>query len=212
MKPSHLSPFQFSQNPDGSPRLDNFPGLKLNTVEDQGTATGRNWQQELAMPHWFEEWEAMAKLKSDQRHGDLKFVLADESKTNLVGHPRLRPKLISLPTVVPLELAHSGFIVGMVYAYVLGIEEGRTALPSWLNVTLPADLEGDFIIGLAQFVDSDLAEKAKEGVRSGAFTHTGPVVFKPEGAPDGSGAVLQVSLVPGDFPGIANAKILTWSA
>lgn len=206
----HRSLFQFD-NPDGSsPRLENFPNLRLETIEQQATAKGRDWQTELGMPTYFEEWEQMARFRSTARRGDLKFVVADESQTNLPGHPRLQPKLLSLTTVCPLELAHSGFIVGMVYAYVLGIEEGRYALPPWLTLTLP-QTKGDTLVACAQFIDSPMAEKAIEGLRRKIFTHICPTVFRPDGAPEGSGAVLQVSLVPGDFPGIENARVFSFT-
>lgn len=210
MTPSHLSPFQFSEHPDGSPRLDQFPGLKLETVEQQGQVTGRDWQHELGMPHWFEEWEALATITSARRHGELKFVLMDHSATNLPGHPRLNPTLMTLPTVCPLELAHTGFIVGMLYAYILATEEGRPSLPTWLHLTLPPT-EGDVLIGFAQFINSGLAKLAQEGLRRKIFTHVCPTVFKPEGAPDGTGLLVQVSLVPGDYPGIENARIFSFT-
>lgn len=192
-----ISPFQFIRHPDGSMRLKDFPTVTLNTIEQQGTVTGRDWQAELGLPVYFEEWEAMATLKSDTRHGTLTFILMDESPTRLPGHPRLQPKLMSLPTVCSLELGHSGFLIGMVTAYVL--DERRS------------DVEGDFILGHARFFDSPLAEKAMEGVRRKILTHVCPVVYRPDGAPPGSGAVLQVSVVPGDYPGCPNARILDWS-
>lgn len=207
----HLSPFQFQQAPDGSMSLADHPDIRLDTIEGQGTVTGRDWQAELGFPYYFEEWEALAKLRSDAYRGTLTFIIMDESPTRLPGHPRLQPKQIVLPTLCSLELGHSGFVVGMVYAYLLGIDALRTVIPSRLGLTLPAEVEGDFVIGHATFFDSAMAEKAIEGLRRGTFTHTCPVIWSPDGALPGTGALVQVSLVPGDFPGCPNAKVLQWS-
>lgn len=207
----HLSPFQFQQAADGSMSLADHPDIQLTTIEGQGTVTGRDWQRELGFPYYFEEWEELAKLRSDAYRGSLTFIAMDQSETRLPGHPRLQPKLVSLPTICSLELGHSGFVVGMVYAYLLGIDALRTVIPSRLGLNLPAEVEGDYLIGQAAFFDSAMAEKTLEGLRRGIFTHTCPVVWSPDGAISGTGALVQVSLVPGDYPGIANAKILSWT-
>jgi len=146
----------------------------------------------------------MARIRSDARKGTLTFVLMDESKTNLVGHPRMQPKQIALPTQCSLELGHSGFLIGSLYGYFLG------RLPPGFNVPLPT-LEGDFIIGMAHFFDSPLAEKAQEGLQRGIFTHVCPVVWSPPGAPVGTGMLTQTTLTTGDYPGCPHARVLGWS-
>jgi hypothetical protein len=182
-------------------RLADFPALTLNTVEQQGKVAGRDWQQELSLPYYFEEWEALATPKSDAHRGQLTFVLLDESETNLPGHPRMRPTQIVLPTACRLELGHTGFLIGSIGAFFLG--------GALLNIPLPNGLEGDFIIGQATFFDSALAERAQEGLTRGIFTHVCPVVWSTEGASPGTGLVVQVSLVSGDYPGCPNSRVLT---
>lgn len=211
MRPRHLSPFQFEQQPDGSMGLADFAALTLNTIEGQGHVTGRNWQSELALPEFFEQWEAMATPRSDAHRGRMTAALFDEAPTRLVGHPKMQPKQIVLPTACPLELGHSGFVVGGVYGFVLGVEAMRGAVPALLNLTLPAELEGDYILGQATFFDSLLAKKAQEGIQRNIFTHVCPVVWSTEGASPGTGLLVQVSLVCGDFPGCPNSRILNWS-
>lgn len=207
----HLSPFQFQQAPDGSMSLADHPDIRLDTIEEQGTVTGRDWQNELGFPYYFEEWEALAKLRSDAYRGTLTFIAMDQSETRLPGHPRLQPKQIVLPTLCSLELGHSGFVVGFVYAFFLGIDDLRTVISSRLGLNTPAEIRGDYLIGQATFFDSAMAEMAQEGLDRGIFTHTCPVVWSPDGALPGTGALVQVSLVCGDFPGCPNAKVLRWS-
>lgn len=197
----HMSPFQFS-NPDGaSPTLPDFPGLTLHTVEGQGSAVGRDWAKELDMPTYFEEWEALAKCRSDRLWGRVTFVVFDESATRLPGHPRLKPRQIALPFHCSLELGHEGFLVGQLCTYVL------RASPSVRHV----QLEGECLMAEAAFFDSPLAEKAVEGLTRGLFTHVCPVLWAPPGVPVGTGMLVQVSLVPGDYPGCPNARVLEWS-
>lgn len=207
----HLSPFQFKEAPDGSMSLKDHPNVRLDTIEEQGTVKGRDWQSELKLPVYFEEWEALARIKSPFYRGSLTFIVMDESPTRLPGHPRLQPKQIVLSTVCGLELGHSGFVVGMVHSYHLGIDDLQRTLPSRLNVKLPAEVEGDFLIAQATFFDSLLADRALEGLKRNIFTHTCPVLWTPDGAPTGTGALVQVALVPGDYPGCPNAKVINWS-
>lgn len=212
MDQRHLSPLQFSQDPDGTVRLADFPRLALHTIEEQGTADGLAWQQALGLPYYFEEWEALARIRTEASVGSVTFVLMDASPTRLPGQPRLQPKQILLPTVCSLEFGHSGFIVGTVSAYGIGIDATRQAVPSWITSPLPTDLEGDVVVGQARFYDSALAERALEGLRQGLFTHVCPVIWTPEGGELGTGALVQVSLVPGDFPGCPRAHVLSWRA
>src|SRR6185437_10027720 len=84
----HLSPFQFSEMPDGSMGLSNYPHVTLHVVDAQGTVGGRPaWETALKMPRWYEAWESMARLRSEARCGRITFIIMDESTTNLVGHP-----------------------------------------------------------------------------------------------------------------------------
>jgi len=143
----------------------------------------------------------MARLKSDKRRGRLTFLLFDESETNLVGHPRLIPQHIALPTRCPIEIAHEGFLVGEVCAYFLNDPNG---------LSLPA-LEGNYVLASAYLYDSDLSGKVMEAVKHGILTHACPNIWSPPGSPTGTGLLVQISLVPNDLPGCPNARILEWS-
>lgn len=120
----------------------------------------------------------------------------------------MQPKQIVLPVKCSLELAHTGFVIGAVYGFFLGVDAMREALPSLLNLKLPVELHGDYLIGQATFFNSALADKAWEGLVCGIFTHTCPVIWQPAGAPAGTGMLVQTSLVPGDYPGCPNARVL----
>ncbi|MCS6305236.1 MAG: hypothetical protein H8K07_16460 [Nitrospira sp.] len=190
--------------------MKSFRGRTL-TVEQQGSVTARDWAKELGLPTYYEEWEAMARIRSDRLQGRVRFIVCDESETRLAGKPRLRPKQIALPTICALELAHEGFLIGTVYQYSIGIDDLRSVIPSRLGLKAPLDVDGDFIIAEASFVDSALAEKAQEGVRRKILSHCCPVLWAPDGAPTGTGLLVQTSLVPGDYPGCPNARVLGWS-
>lgn len=203
---SHLSPFQFQHAPGESPRLPDFPGLTLQTVQQQGSLTPRDWAKELDVPAtYYEEFEALARFRSDRLQGRLTVILMDEASTRLVGTPRLRPHEIALPTICAVELAHEGFLIGTVRAYYLG------SIPSWLGVPPPTEIEGTYLAADISFVDSALADKAIEGVKRGLFSHVCPLVWSPPGAPVGTGMLVQVTLTTADYPGCPNARVLSWS-
>ena len=86
----------------------------------------------------------------------------------------------------------------------------REAVPALLNVTLAADIEGDYLIGQATLFDSALAEKVQKGLAGGIFTHVCGTVWAAPGAPVGTGLVVQVSLVTGDFTSCHNARIVAF--
>lgn len=210
----HLSPLQFIKKPDGTMGLKGQPSVTLETVEGQGQVKGRDWPSELGLPPFYEDWEVLARPRgmSSRR---LSFVLMDESPTNQKGHPRLRPEMIELPTSCQFELGHTGFVVGIVNCFVpllrsqkLSCNDEPVLLPSSEPFSLPFTPEGSFVVAQAQFYDSGLAEAAWLGITRGIFSHACPVIFKPFGAPADTGTLLQVSLVPGDFPGCPNARIL----
>lgn len=208
--PPHISPIQFAQQPDGSMRLESMPHVTLETIQEQGQVVGRDWQKELGLPQYYEDWELLAR---DTRLSAqyLRFVLMDEAVTRLQGHPRMQPQKVILPQVCPLELGHTSFLIGIVHAFILGFDAARQEIPSMLGIEVPRDLEGDYIIGTAQLFDSLLAQKAWEGLQKNIFTHVCPNVFRPAGEPPGTGLLVQVTLAPGDYPGCPNARILkTW--
>lgn len=211
--PPHISLIQYAQQPDGSMTLKGLPHVTLETIEQQGSVTGRDWQGELGLPTYYEEWEAMAALRSNESRRGLRFVLMDESPTRLAGNPRLQPQRVTLSTTCQLELGHTGFVIGIVHRFVLGFDELRSQIPTMFGIEIPADLEGDFIIGTALLFDSPLAEKAWEGLQRGIFTHVCPALLRPTSEPPGTGQLVQVSLVPGDYPGCPNARVIGgWSA
>lgn len=210
----HLSQFQFEQRQDGKMGIKGHPSVILETVEGQGRVTGRDWQSELFLPKYREDWEALARPRGLSARR-VSFVLMDEAPTNQKGHPRLRPEMIELPTSCQFELGHTGFVVGIVNYFVpllrsqkLSRSDEPMLLPSSEPLSLPFTPEGSFVIAYAQLYDSPLAEAAWLGITRGIFSHACPVIFKPFGAPASTGTLLQVSLVPGDFPGCPNARIL----
>lgn len=206
----HLSPIQFAQQPDGVMRLKNMPNLTLEPIQEQGQVIGRDWQGELELPHYYEEWELMARATGLSARR-LNFVLMDEAVTRLPGNPRMCPQQVTLPQACPLELGHTGFVIGVVFNFFLGSDAAYPQIPRLLGFDVPSDLEGNYIIGTGQLLDSPLAQKAWQGLQQTIFTHVCPNVFRPADALPGTGQLVQVTLTPGDYPGCPNARVLqTW--
>jgi hypothetical protein len=210
----HLSPLQFIKKPDGTMGLKGQPSVTLETVEGQGQVKGRDWQSELFLPKYREDWEALARPRGLSARR-VSFVLMDEAPTNQKGHPRLRPEMIELPTSCQFELGHTGFVVGIVNYFVpllrsqkLSCSDEPVLLPSLEPFSIPFTPEGSFVVAHARLYDSPLAEAAWLGITRGIFSHVCPIIFRPFGAPADTGTLLQVSLVPGDFPGCPNARIM----
>ena len=209
----HLSPLQFITKSDGTMALKHYPQITLQTVEGQGRVTGRDWISELHLPRSSRDLEALARASGMSARG-LQFVLMDESPTRLPGHPRLRPEQITLPTFgCQLEFGHLGFIIGVVGLFVLRSpkvpsSEEPEQLRSIEPFSMPFTPDGHFVLAQAWLYNSPLAEAAWLGITRGIFTHVCPVVFRSSDAPADSGTLVQVSLVPGDFPGCANARVL----
>jgi hypothetical protein len=174
--------------------------------------TGRNWRDELGMPTDYEEWLVMSRIRGlSSRH--IRFVLMDESTPRFSGNPRLQPQTVTLPHTSPIELGHTGFVVGFVYAYFVGHTELRTETPSMFGFELPRDLEGDFIIGQARLFDSLLAEQAWQGIQQGTFTHVChahicPLVSGPSYKPLSTLQLIEVSLTTDDSHGYPGVRIL----
>lgn len=201
------SQFQYLHQSDGSITLDGFPNVQLATVAAQGLVVGRNWQHELELPTYQEEWEQWARpVGMSLRH--VRFIVMDQSESRLPGHRRLNPQAIVLPEQVPLELGHSGFLIGYVYSFVCGFDEMREMVPSLFNFQIPdPQPEGDFIVGTARLFDSRLSDVAWRGLQREIFSHVCPMVFMNEGAE----RLVQVTLTPGDFVGCPGARVLaTW--
>lgn len=201
------SPYQYSHNPDGSIGIVGLPNIQVLTVAEQGCVRGRDWQTELSLPTYAEEWEQMAEVVGMSNRG-LRFIVMDQSPSRLPGHPRLNPKTIVLPAQCPLELGHTGFVIGFVYRFTTAFDDVRDLVPSLFNVEVPLDLiEGDYVIAEAVLFDSPLADAAWEGLQLGIFSHTCAMTFMA----DGVESLVQVTLTCGDFPGCPGARILkTW--
>lgn len=178
--------------------------------------TGRNWRAELGMPIDYEAWLVMSRIRGlSSRH--IRFVLMDESAPRLSGNPRLQPQKATLSHTCPIELGHTGFVVGFVYTFILGFDELRTEIPSMFGFELPRGLEGDFVIGQARLFDSLLAKKAWQGLQQGTFTHVChahlcPLLSGPSYTP-GPPQIIEVSLTTDDSHGYPGARVLkTWEA
>ena len=211
---AHLSPIQYAHQPDGRITVEGMPNVNIRTIAEQGAVQGRNWQQELELPTYYEEWEAMARPHSLTSGRRIQFVLMDESVTRLQGNPRLQPQHIMLPYPMkcPLTLSHTGFVVGTVYSFLLISEPDREALKR-LGIDQPDFTEGQWILSEAELFDSTLADTAWQGLQGQIFTHTCPVLLTKPGEPIGGGQLIEVALTPGDFPGCQNARVLkTWEA
>lgn len=210
---AHLSPIQYVHHTDGRIVLEGLPNVQVETVLEQGTVQGRNWQQELGLPTYHEEWEAMARPRSMPSGRRIQFVLMDESVTRLKGNPRLQPQHIMLPypTKCPLTLSHTGFVVGIVYSFLLISEPDREALKG-LRIDQPDFTEGQWILSEAELFSSALADAAWQGLQEQIFTHTCPVLFTKPGEPIGGGELIEVALTPGDYPGCQNARVLKTEA
>lgn len=211
-----LSPFQqYVHHADGRITLKDFPNVTLEVIQEQGRATGRDLERELGLPTYFEEWEVLAQpTASGLSRRRIQFVLMDESPTRLPGHYRYQPRAVTLPTTCFLEFAHRGFRVGVVHAFALGFAENRDDLQG-MGIDLPADIEGDCILGWAQLFYSKLADKVWQGAQRGILSHACPLVYREniEREPVGSGRLVEVSLVSDDNPGCQNARVLkTWSS
>lgn len=179
--------------------------------------TGRNWRDELDMPTDYEAWLVMSRIRGlSSRH--LRFVLMDESAPRFSGNPRLQPQKTTLSHTCPIELGHTGFVVGFVYTFILGFDELRTEIPSMFGFELPRGLEGDFIIGQVRLFDSLLAEKAWLGLEQGTFTHVChahlcPLLSGPSYKPVSTPQIIEVSLTTDDSHGYPGARVLkTWEA
>ena len=140
---THLSPIQYAHQPDGRIILEGLPNVQLETIQEQGAVQGRTWQQELGLPTYHEEWEALAGPRSLTSGRRIQFVLMDESVTRLQGNPRLQPHDVMLPYPMrcPLTLSHTGFVVGTVYSFLLISEQDREALKR-LGIDQPDFTEG----------------------------------------------------------------------
>lgn len=187
---------QFLHQSDGSIVLDGRPDVELQVIEDQGHVVGRNWQDELGLPKYQEEWEALAQVRGmSGRH--IRFVLMDESPLRLPGHPRFDPTAVILPDhCCPFELGHSGFVVGVVYGFLVA------------PVALPFEPTGSYIMGYARLFDSALADAAWEGLCQGIFGHVCENTWRAD--VHEPWRVVQVTLTPGDYAGCPGTKIVTW--
>ena len=191
-------------------------GTRPQPIIDRGTATGRNWADELGLPIDYLEWLVMSKIRGlSARH--IRFLLMDESTPRSSSNPWLQPQTVTLPQTCPIELGHSGFVVGFVYAYFVGHTELRAEIPSMFGFELPSGLAGDFIIGQARLFDSLLAEKAWQGLQQGTFTkvchaHICPLLSGPSDKPVSPPQLIEVSLMTDDSHGYHARILKTWEA
>lgn len=197
---------QFSHHPDGSITLEGHPEIELDVLDEQGKITARNIEAELGLPKYFEEWEELAKPRGLSRR-QVQFIVMDESETRHPGHYRFQPQRITLPNTCHLEFGHRGFVVGTVHPFLLGFDELRSQVHSMFEFDLHEELRSDYIIGQATLFDSPLAEKAWDALRLGIFSHVCPLVLRRIDEPAGTGQLVEVSLVDGDYPGCPGAKI-----
>ncbi len=198
------------QQQDETWALRNFPEATVLAVEEDGPP--RNWLSELGLPANREDLEILARPRglSTRR---LSFILLDESPTRFPGHPCLKPEKIGLPPSVQLELGHIGYAIGTVDYFVPLLQSrklspGPVLLQSVEPHSIQFSPEGSFIVAHARLFDSELATAAWRGAEKGVFTHACPIIYRRPDEPADGGTLIQVSLVCGDFPGCANARVL----
>lgn len=203
---------QLVQEQNGAWALRNFPQVTVSAVEENGPP--RNWLGELGLPANHEDLEILARPRGLSARR-LSFILLDESPTRFPGQPRLNPEKIGLPPAVQLELGHIGYAIGTVDYFVpllqsrkLSASDEPVLLQGIAPSATPFSPAGSFIVAHARLYDSPLAEAAWRGVGTGVFTHACPIIYRRPGAPADSGTLVEASLVCGDFPGWANARIL----
>lgn len=197
---------QYDHHDDGTITVKGLPGVKLDVIHEQGSATARDIERELGLPTYFEEWDILAKPQGLSWRM-VRFILADESVTRFQGNPRLQPRKMVLPKTCNLEFAHRGFVVGIVSTFFLDFTDYREDLKH-IGAEIPASVEGDRIIAQAQLFDSPLAEKAWEALERGIFTHVCPMILRDNREPLGTGMLVEVSLATDDNPGCPGARIL----
>lgn len=197
---------RYEHHPDGTVTLKGRPGVKLDLIKQQGLVTARAIEKELGLPRYFEQWELLAKHTGMSRRL-VQFIVADESETLLEGIPRFQPQHILLPPTCYLEFGHRSFIVGTVMSLILVRADSREGMQQ-VDLTIPAYVQGDCIVGTARLFASPLADKAWEALQRGIFTHACPLVFRQPNEQAGTGRLVEVTLTTSDYPGCLNAKIL----
>ena len=211
---AHLSLLQYVHQPDSGIVLDRLPNAQVETILEQGAVQRRDWQQELGLPFFHEEWEPMARPRCLTSGRRVRFVLMDESMTRFSGHPRLQSQHVMLPYPMkcPLTLSHTGFVVGTIDSFLLMSDQHREALKGF-GIDSSAFTEGQWLLSEAELFSSALANAAWQGLQEQIFTHTCPVLFTRPGQPIGASELIGVALTPGDFPGCQNARVLKmWTA
>lgn len=199
---------QYEHHPDGRVSLKGQPGVTVDAIAEQdlerATAAAFALEKELGLPHYFEEWQALAHA-SDMSSRMLRFILMDESASRLVGSPRYQPRNITWSASCALEFGHRGFLVGRLTSIIQCFD-----LPAEVLKALGIDdpVEGACLIGEAQLFKSRLADKAWEAIQRGIFTHVCPLLFRQPHQTLGTGQIVEVSLVTGELPGCRNARML----
>jgi hypothetical protein len=194
--------------------LEGLPNVKVETILEQGVVHKRDWQQELRLPIFHEEWELMGRPRSLTSGHRIRFVLMDESRTRLPGQPRLQPHHVMPPSPMkcPLTLSHTGFVVGTVYTFLLISDQVRVALTIH-GVELPDFPVGHWILSEAELFHSPLADAAWQGLQAQILTHACAVLLAKPSEAIGGGQLIEVALTPSDYPGCQNARVLkTWEA
>jgi hypothetical protein len=212
-RPVHLSPIQYVHHPDGRITLEGLPNVTVETILEPGAVPVRDWQQELKLPIFHEEWELMGRPRSLTSGRRIQFVLMDESRTRLPGQPRLQPhRLMALSRMkCPLTLSHTGLVVGTVYTFLL-VSDHRVAR-SLLGMEPPDFTVGHWILSEAELFHSPLADAAWQGLQAQVLTHACAVLLAKPGEAIGGGQLIEVALTPRHYPGCQNARVLkTWEA
>jgi hypothetical protein len=169
-----------------------LPHLTAHTIEEHGEP--RDWLQELDIEKSWERIDQMAVVKGLSRR-KFECIIADSSPTKFPGNPRFNISKWTYPSGgLYLELGHLGRYIGVLEHIWLGS-------PSKVQTVEPP-----FIMAQATFFDSELAERAWQGLQRGIFTHVSPVLLLPTNEPTGPAILLRAGLT--DVPSCENARVI----
>lgn len=197
------SPLQFHHLADGQVKLVGRPDVVLKVHEAQANTGFPDWERQLGLPTYQEEWDALA-IAQGLSCRFVQFVLCDQSPTKHVGHYPLQPARIRLqPARYLFTLGHTGYVIGSCFPVML--------LPKDLaRVNLPDFVEGDCLVGTAELYASALATIAWRGLEQKIFSHTCAVLAQHPEDPAGAGDLVEIALVSEAEAACPGARVLKW--
>jgi hypothetical protein len=218
------SSLRYNIQQDGSCLVAGLEGVQIvgvDVVPESGPV--RDWLAELGIPKDWGAIEAMAQPRGLTARR-IRFIVCDESPTRFPGNPRLQPSHIIIPHDQRLlTLGHLSYNVGILEWLNHGIPQACLSDVDFMRALNPSsDLflapdegpepEGRFILGQARLFDSELADKAWQGIEWKIFTHVCGVLLRiPATSPYQQ--IAEVAIIDGPGAGCPGARILKhWEA